>query len=231
MTYIIKSGDTLSQIAERLLGDANRYRDIAQLNGISNPNLIMVGQELKIPTDASPSREVSSSPQLSIPFKYQPQILYLTGDYGEMRGSVQHRALDFALPAGVPLLSVCAGTVFRVLHSPPPGVPRNQVGGGFGRFVTIHDPKMDLYWTYAHMSEVSAALYPGASVLSGQEIGKSGGAQEDPGAGYTFGPHLHLQAGKPYTNLVDPWPLLKKQLFSRHSLKSNDQGIVRRLGL
>lgn len=48
-TYKIQSGDTLYAIAERELGDGNRYREIAELNGISNPNAISVGQELQIP--------------------------------------------------------------------------------------------------------------------------------------------------------------------------------------
>jgi ABC-type amino acid transport substrate-binding protein len=41
-TYTVKSGDTLSQIAERELGDMNRWRDIWELNRdrVANENLI-----------------------------------------------------------------------------------------------------------------------------------------------------------------------------------------------
>ena len=44
-TYTVKSGDTLSGIAN-IFGTT--YQKIAELNGISNPNLIYPGQVLKI---------------------------------------------------------------------------------------------------------------------------------------------------------------------------------------
>ncbi|MBV6479511.1 MAG: hypothetical protein HGGPFJEG_02285 [Ignavibacteria bacterium] len=48
-TYTVKSGDTLSKIAKEFYGNANDYMKIASANGISNPDLIKVGQELVIP--------------------------------------------------------------------------------------------------------------------------------------------------------------------------------------
>lgn len=45
-TYTVKSGDTLSGIASKF---GTTYQKIAELNGISNPNLIYPGQVLKIP--------------------------------------------------------------------------------------------------------------------------------------------------------------------------------------
>ncbi|MCF2970600.1 BON domain-containing protein [Synechococcus sp. Nb3U1] len=47
--YTVKAGDTLSRIAQQFYGDANAYLRIAQANNISNPNLIQVGQKLRIP--------------------------------------------------------------------------------------------------------------------------------------------------------------------------------------
>ena len=41
--------DTLWAIAERFLGDGNRYQEIANANGIANPDLINPGQVLNIP--------------------------------------------------------------------------------------------------------------------------------------------------------------------------------------
>jgi LysM repeat protein len=48
--YTVRSGDTLSRIAQRELGDANRWREIARLNRdvIPNPDLIRPGQVLVI---------------------------------------------------------------------------------------------------------------------------------------------------------------------------------------
>ncbi len=47
--YTVKSGDNLSSIALKYFGDANKYRDIAHYNNISNPDLIKVGQQIRIP--------------------------------------------------------------------------------------------------------------------------------------------------------------------------------------
>jgi nucleoid-associated protein YgaU len=47
--YTIKSGDNLSRIAKRFYGEAGKYNEIAQANGINDPNKIQAGQELKLP--------------------------------------------------------------------------------------------------------------------------------------------------------------------------------------
>ena len=47
--YIVQSGDNLSRIAKRFYGSPNKYTGIAQANGIANPDLIKVGQKLKLP--------------------------------------------------------------------------------------------------------------------------------------------------------------------------------------
>ena len=50
-SYTVKSGDTLSKIAKHLLGDANAYMEIFNLNRdqLSDPDKIQPGQLLKIP--------------------------------------------------------------------------------------------------------------------------------------------------------------------------------------
>lgn len=47
-TYKVKSGDTLWGIAKRELGDGEKYKDLAKLNNIPNPDLIQIGQELRL---------------------------------------------------------------------------------------------------------------------------------------------------------------------------------------
>ena len=51
-TYTVKSGDTLSKIAQQFYGSASQYMKIYEANTdkISDPNKIQVGQELKIPS-------------------------------------------------------------------------------------------------------------------------------------------------------------------------------------
>lgn len=48
LTYTVKQGDTLWGICKRFLGDGSKYSQIADLNGIKNPNLITVGQVIKL---------------------------------------------------------------------------------------------------------------------------------------------------------------------------------------
>lgn len=50
-TYTVVAGDSLSKIAKRTFGDANRWRAIYELNRdvIKNPDLIFPGQVLTLP--------------------------------------------------------------------------------------------------------------------------------------------------------------------------------------
>jgi nucleoid-associated protein YgaU len=50
-TYEVKSGDSLSKIAKRKLGDANAWKKIFEANQdiLKDPNKIFPGQKLKIP--------------------------------------------------------------------------------------------------------------------------------------------------------------------------------------
>ena len=52
--YTVKSGDTLSALANAHLGDPKRYMEIFNLNTdvLTDPNAIKVGQKLKLPVKA-----------------------------------------------------------------------------------------------------------------------------------------------------------------------------------
>lgn len=53
--YIVKKGDTLSGIARKY---NTTYQELAKYNNISNPNLIIVGQKIKIPKkNSTPSND------------------------------------------------------------------------------------------------------------------------------------------------------------------------------
>nr|WP_323183173.1 LysM peptidoglycan-binding domain-containing protein [Streptomyces phaeochromogenes] len=47
-TYTVRTGDTLWSIAATKLHDGNRWRELAQLNGLKSES-ITPGQELKLP--------------------------------------------------------------------------------------------------------------------------------------------------------------------------------------
>ena len=59
-TYIVKSGDTLSAIAQRF---DTTVSELVELNDISNPNLIYPGEVLKIPTISNDNSKSASSKQ------------------------------------------------------------------------------------------------------------------------------------------------------------------------
>lgn len=54
--YTVKAGDTLSKIASAY---GTTYQYLAQINNISNPNVILVGQVLKVPQKANTSKSTT----------------------------------------------------------------------------------------------------------------------------------------------------------------------------
>ena len=67
MQYQVQSGDTLSKIADFLLGDETRWREIATLNKLTDPNKIYVGQILNLPDIVSGPGSVTSAPAAKVP--------------------------------------------------------------------------------------------------------------------------------------------------------------------
>ena len=62
--YQVRPGDTLSKIAGFFCHDSSRYRTLAAANGIANPNLIRVGQNIWLAcggTGTSSSESISGS--------------------------------------------------------------------------------------------------------------------------------------------------------------------------
>lgn len=57
----VQKGDTLSEIARDYLGSASKYTELAALNNISNPNLIYVGQKIKLSGTADPVKTNTTS--------------------------------------------------------------------------------------------------------------------------------------------------------------------------
>jgi LysM repeat protein len=54
-TYVVQRGDTLGKIAANKLGDGKRWQEIVQLNAVSNPNFLLVGQQLRLPLAQKPN--------------------------------------------------------------------------------------------------------------------------------------------------------------------------------
>lgn len=52
--YTVQSGDTLSKIARDVLGDIERWRELAYINSLSQPYIIYPGQIIMVPVDDAP---------------------------------------------------------------------------------------------------------------------------------------------------------------------------------
>ncbi|MCL9990908.1 LysM peptidoglycan-binding domain-containing protein [Enterococcus lactis] len=62
--YTVQSGDTLSTISQKYVGDNSLINAIAESNSISDINLIYSGQQLTIPTEGS--AQAAAEPQATI---------------------------------------------------------------------------------------------------------------------------------------------------------------------
>lgn len=65
-TYKVKKGDTLWGIAESQLGDGTKYKDLATWNDIENPDLIYIGQVIKLSKGSGSSSSPSDANKVTI---------------------------------------------------------------------------------------------------------------------------------------------------------------------
>ncbi len=50
--HVVKPGETLARIAERYYGDPTRWRDLARVNKLRDPDRLVVGEALRVPLTA-----------------------------------------------------------------------------------------------------------------------------------------------------------------------------------
>ena len=62
----VEAGDTLSQIALDHLGSASKYKQLAAINNISNPNLIVIGQKIYLSSTGSSSTKKKNSNTVTV---------------------------------------------------------------------------------------------------------------------------------------------------------------------
>lgn len=60
-THTVIKGDTLRSIAQKYLGDGTKYKQLAAINNISNPDRIYIGQVIKLTNDGGGSSGSSST--------------------------------------------------------------------------------------------------------------------------------------------------------------------------
>lgn len=91
-----------------------------------------------------------------------------------------HDGVDFGTVVDTPADAMKEGDVI---------VARNDGKTGYGRHVRIqHDNGISIY---GHLHVIQCAV--GDHVEAGQQIGLTGGSTDDPGSGWSTGPHLHAE--------------------------------------
>lgn len=176
-TVTVRSGDSLSAIAGRALGDAGRWNEIFELNRdqISNPGLIYAGQVLKLPSGAN----VSAPPPAPANGKWAwPVSGNISSPFGMRDHPITgvhklHTGMDIAAGAGTSIKVPLAGTVTFAGWN-----------GGYGNYVVV-DHGNGLQTAYAHQSQILVSV--GQRVNAGDVIGKVGTT------GDSTGPHLHFE--------------------------------------
>ncbi|MEX1224043.1 MAG: LysM peptidoglycan-binding domain-containing protein [Pirellulales bacterium] len=70
--HVVRDGDTLTRLAQRYLGDPDRYREIFELNAatLDNPEILPLGAKIKIPSRERPRQTVSDEAATAIPQLY-----------------------------------------------------------------------------------------------------------------------------------------------------------------
>ena len=90
-TYKIKKGDTLGTIASKQLGSTAKWREIAELNDLLNPNAIQVGQVLQLPVVGEPETSTQKSDVILIDEGKSIYFKYLNDPTKRFLGSKQRR--------------------------------------------------------------------------------------------------------------------------------------------
>jgi murein DD-endopeptidase MepM/ murein hydrolase activator NlpD len=168
--YVVREGDTLSDIAEQMGATVD---DLVAVNGIDDPNFLVVGTVLTVPG--------SWRCPVDGPVSF-------VNDFGAPRGDgFTHEGIDLFAARGTPVVAPVAGVVER--HP-------NRSGGE--AFALTGD---DGVWYYgAHLDDYGAEGRVTAGTVIGY-VGDSGDAQGT-------APHLHLETHPVGSDPVNPYPSL-----------------------
>lgn len=168
--HVVKSGDTISDIAKNYKAKVDA---IVDFNNLSGEGDIFIGDILIIPDGVMPTKSVPRAPQNPVPdsFFIFPAEGIIT------QGLHYFNAIDLANRCGTPIYATATGVVQRAVAN----------GGwnfGMGNYVTIlHSGSITTY--YGHLMTVF--VKPGDMVSVGDRIGLMGET------GKATGCHVHFE--------------------------------------
>jgi murein DD-endopeptidase MepM/ murein hydrolase activator NlpD len=165
--YTIRSGDTLSAIARRYHTTTSF---LAQANGISNPNLIVVGRRIWVPDNLSQGVAPLRTNAYVFPLaNYRWMVARHWG--GRIGGA------DLFGPYGSPVFSIKSGRVVALKYDNPQSGNAIQISGTDGR-----------QYYYSHMVDRPTQRI-GQWIATGQRVGALGDT------GDAAAPHVHVAIG------------------------------------
>lgn len=181
VSYTIKNGDTVSEIADKF--DVTQ-QELTEFNHLVDGKL-SIGEVIIIPGGKiAPIKTIVSTPvKTDKPVK--------SGNNGTASNSFSrpvasgtktqgihgHNGIDIAAPQGTPILAAGSGTVTLVRGG-------NGWNGGYGNYVVITHQK-GVQTLYAHMNSIT--VQQGQTVSKGQQVGGMGST------GDSTGVHLHFE--------------------------------------
>lgn len=122
--YVVRRGDTLSGIAERMTGTKDNVWAIASYNGIRNPNRLMEGQSLAIPVNLV-TQPASYGPILGPePSGLPPATVASPGLPPEVEGAIVSTLVGGALSA------IVSRGISKSMAPMGGGGPGGRSGGG-----------------------------------------------------------------------------------------------------
>ena len=189
--YVVRRGDTLAKIALAQYGDAKQYPTIAQYNGIADPRVIRVGQQLKVPfSEVIPVSREAAAKRFRYPLDVRETRYYKFGDLysrGSRWAGKPHPGVDMHQAKGVSVYAVGEGTV----------LVNKFDAKGYGHYIVIGHTLASgrlVYSLYGHLQldDESFTTPPVNTKISGMDvvIGKEGET------GYAGVPHVHFEIKK-----------------------------------
>lgn len=178
VTHTVAPGQTLSSIAQRY---GTTIRAIQDANGITDPNLVVAGQELKIPSTSG------GSTTLVCPIQGAMRHM---NDWGFPRsGGRFHEGNDLFAARGTPAVAVVAGIAKQTV---------GQIGGK--QVKLTGDDGVSYYYTHLDQFGVAGRVTAGAVIgYVGSTGNAAGGAthvhfEVHPGGGAAVNPYPRISA-------------------------------------
>ncbi|MCG1039711.1 peptidoglycan DD-metalloendopeptidase family protein [Mycetohabitans sp. B7] len=167
--YRVVRGDTLSRIAQR---HGQSVAAIARWNNLPNPNVIAVGQVLRVapPTRPAPSRGVAAAPNTTAAAKVKPSLTPATtinliwparGDVVRRFNGVDSKGVDIANAPGTPVVAAATGTVV-------------YAGNGLRGYGNLLIVKHNANFLTAYAHNRALLVKEGQNVTQGQTIAEMG---------------------------------------------------------